>query len=381
MLLHASNYPIGLDISDLSLRALQLNKFGDSIKIQAVGKIDLARGLIEDGEIKNKAEVLRAIKTLLDKPGSGKISSREIVACLPDTKTFIKLIEVEKTPNDFEEVIRSEMEKHIPLSLDEIYFDWQIIKDLPAKQLVLVGAAPKNIVDQYTALVDEAGLTLTALEIESVAICRSLLAEENYRFKGPSKTNCGIIDIGAKRTSMTVYTGGAILFTMSIPISGEKITEEIARDLKIDIAQAEKAKIICGLDDSKAQGIIRGILSGMINDLVAKIKEVIKYYQYHFPGYAPIERIQLCGGGANIEDIDGILSKALSLEVTVGNPLTNLNETPEKLSEILKEADKPSGDSAKKTAAAKIDSAGPDSRPTYATAVGLALRGIFIDEL
>jgi Tfp pilus assembly PilM family ATPase len=139
----SSSYPIGLDISDLSLKLFQLNRSGDKIKIQAVGKYNLPRGLIEDGEIKNKAEVLKAIDQLIDKPKFGKISSKEIIACLPETKTFIKLIEVDITPNDFNETIKTEIEKHIPMSIDEIYYDWQLIKKAGGKQFVLIAAAPK----------------------------------------------------------------------------------------------------------------------------------------------------------------------------------------------------------------------------------------------
>lgn len=382
--LSLSTYPIGLDISDLSLKVFQLNKRGDSIKIQAIGKAELPKGLIEGGEIRNRSEIVKAIKQLLDKPQFGKISSKEAVVCLPEPKTFIKLIQVEKTPNDFEEMLKAEMQKHIPLSLDEIYYDWQIIRDAPGSQQVLIGAAPKTTVDQYSALVDACGLSVAALEIESVAICRSLLSEEHYRFKGSAKTNYGLIDIGARRASMTVYSENTILFSVSIPISSDKITEEIARILKLDMKQAEKAKIICGLDETRAQGIVKNVLSGMINELTVKIKEVIKYYQYHYPAYGPLKEIQLCGGGANIENLDKILTEALAVAVIAGNPLKNLAEAKEKFSEVLTETHKieeSSKKGSKNKSQEKDRAVTQDSSLTYATAIGLALRGIFIDDL
>jgi len=375
----SSSYPIGLDISDLSLKLFQLNRSGDKIKIQAVGKYNLPRGLIEDGEIKNKAEVLKAIDQLIDKPKFGKISSKEIIACLPETKTFIKLIEVDITPNDFNETIKTEIEKHIPMSIDEIYYDWQLIKKAGGKQFVLIAAAPKTIVDQYSQLFSEAGLSLIALEIESVAICRSLLAEEHYKFKGAATVNYGIIDIGAKRTSMTVYSGNTILLTMSIPISGEKITEEIAKSLKIDMNLAEKAKIICGFDENRAQGIVKNILNQMIEDLIGKLKEVIKYYSYHFPNQGPINKLLLCGGGAKIENIDKILSQALSLDISMGDPLRNLNEERDKFTKVLQETHKIESEINSKNAKNKPLSLTQDNSLTYTTAIGLALRGIFFD--
>ena len=64
-LLNTSSYPIGLDISDLSIKLVQLKKVGTKIKIQAWGKISLPLGLLENGDIKNKPELAKAIKKLI----------------------------------------------------------------------------------------------------------------------------------------------------------------------------------------------------------------------------------------------------------------------------------------------------------------------------
>jgi Tfp pilus assembly PilM family ATPase len=64
---------------------------------------------------------------LLAKPKFGAVSTNEVNACLPDTKTFIKLIEVEKSPNPLPDIIRVEVEKHVPLAIKDIYYDWQVV--------------------------------------------------------------------------------------------------------------------------------------------------------------------------------------------------------------------------------------------------------------
>jgi len=72
---------------------------------------------------------------------------------LPETKTFIKLIEVSKTPNPISETIEHEIEKHIPVPINEIFYDWQIIDERANKQRILIGVAPQNIVNQYISLI------------------------------------------------------------------------------------------------------------------------------------------------------------------------------------------------------------------------------------
>ncbi|NTW22071.1 type IV pilus assembly protein PilM [Candidatus Falkowbacteria bacterium] len=380
LLSNTSEFPIGLDISDFSLKLVQLNKAGESFSIQAISKIDLPAGIIDDGEIKNRDELVKYLKNLIDTPRFGKVSSHEVTACLPENKTFVKLIEIDNGPNDLRETILAEMEKHIPLPVDEIYFDWQIVSKDQGKNLVLLGAAPKQIVDDYSNIFDELGLSVFALEIESSAICRALLPEENSRIKSDQTNNYAILDIGAKRTSMIFYAHKTILFTVSLPISGEAVTKNIADNLKIDRDQAERAKIICGLDEEKAEGVIREILASQIGELVKKIKEVLSYYETHFPGQGAIGSVFLCGGGSNIENIDKILADSLGLPVLLGDPLLNIKDDREKINHLFAETYSLSLDAGKNNSGDDLTYT-QNSSLAFATAIGLGLRGLFIDEL
>ncbi len=69
----------------------------------------------------------------------------------------------------------------------------------------------------------------------------------------------------------------------------------------------------------------------MINNLIAKIKEAINYYQKHLPEYGQLNQIILCGGGANINNLDQILAQALSVDVKIGNSLINMGVAKEQL--------------------------------------------------
>lgn len=367
----------GLDISDLSLKIAQLNKMGDKIRITGLGKKDLPLGVIENGEIKDKEILIKVINELISKPQYGSITSREVVACLPETKTFIKLIEVEKTPNKLADVIENEIEKHIPFSISEMYYDWQIVKEDDDKIFVVVGAAPKNIVDQYIEILTEAKISVVALEIESEAICRALLKEESVNL-GQASKNYGIIDIGATRTSMVIYANNSIILSVTMPISGEDATRRIAKILEIKNEQAEKAKIICGLDRMQAQGIISDILSDMINELINKIEGVLEFYRDNYENLGAINEILLCGGGSYIKDLDKIITDKLSIQARKGTIFTNIT-SEEKLANILLETHN-LNIASKKDKKEQSLSIKQDSGLTYTTAIGLALRNIFIDK-
>ncbi|MDD4611266.1 MAG: pilus assembly protein PilM, partial [Patescibacteria group bacterium] len=253
---------------------------------------------------------------------------------------------------------------------------WQLIEDKDAEQSVLAGAAPKKIVSQYAELFSAADLSIEALEIEPVAICRSLLPEESPRFSGEGK-NYIIIDLGARRSSIVYYSSGTILFSMSLPLAGEALTDAIAKNLKINREKAEKAKILYGLDASKGKGIINKILSGMITELNKKIKESLDFYQNYYTEEGLIQEIILCGGGANVNGIEKAISDSVAIEVKKGDALINLEDAGEKLSQLLKWM---SGLNINCDYTRNINSLIQDPTLTFATAIGLALRGVFADK-
>lgn len=375
---HNSIYPIGLDISDSSLKLVQLDKKGNKIKIQAIGKTELPEGYFMNGEIVKKDDVVRAIKKLIEKPQYGKVSSDEVVACLPETKTFLKFAKIEKSPNDITHLIEAELEKNIPMTINELYYDWQIVKNTRDAQLVLIAAAPRKIVDQYSKIIEDAGLTLVAFEIEPVASCRGLLEEESTKYKGGYETNYFIIDIGAARTNLLSYSKNTILFSITIDLSGNDITDEIARTLEIDLEQAEKAKIICGLDEDKAQGVVKNILGKMMDKLTAKILEAQEYQKTHFGERGGVDKIYLCGGGANIKNLPEIIAEKTKVSTTIGNPIINLSGSREEFIKIIHEVWEPG--SAKKSKKSKPPTLTQDTPSTFATAIGLGLRNIFLEE-
>jgi len=375
-----SNLPIGLDISNNSIKMAQIKKSGNGIKIQALGKTEMPNGIIENGEIKNKKIFLQTIHDTLNKPIYGSFFGNEVVACLPESKTYIELLKINKSSNKLEDILENEIEKYFPFQLNDIYYDWQKIDETSNIINVLVGASEKNTVNHYTDILNAAKLSISALEIESTAICRALLLEEAPKSTLKQFKNYAIIDIGASRTNMIIYSKNTIALSISIPISGNDITIQIANILEINREQAEKAKIICGLDESIAKGIIKKILSETLNKLIDRIKSGVDFFHANFKERGPISEIILSGGGANIKDLNKIISDSLAINTNIGNVFTHFNKVfSEKFTKNLIETHNLTIDSIKDAQNVNM-SIKQNSSTGYATAIGLSLRELFINK-
>ncbi|MFA6254733.1 MAG: type IV pilus assembly protein PilM [Patescibacteria group bacterium] len=347
MEIESSKNIFGLDISQNCVRLIQLKRKNKDFSIKSFNEVRLADGTIVNGEIKNQDKMTEAVKKLVKTVQGDKIKTKNLVAVLPEPKTFIKVIEIviKNEKDNITKLVQEEIKNHIPLEAEDIYFDWQILSQNNNQTKIIVAAIPKVISDSYFDTLTKAGFIPIALEVEAIAIARALIKEKE---EDPKKAKI-IIDFGATRTSLIIYDHKAVQFTVSLPISGDKITETISNTLSLDAQKAEEAKIVCGLDQKKCEGAIFKILVASINNLADQIKKSIIFYKTNFVDSNDIAGIIICGGGANLSQIDKILTEALQIPTAIANPLINLGKQ--------KGLNMPA-----------------DKLLSYATAIGLALR-------
>jgi len=347
----------GLDLSDRSIKVMQLERDGSTEKIRGYYSIDMPEGNIEDGKITNKDSVSVFIREAIKKSGPKKINTKKVICSIPESKAFLRIITIPKMEEqEIGEAIKWEMEANIPLPIDQVYFDWQCLdRGEKNKQEILTVAVSKEIVDDTVDVLEKAGLELYGLEIESVATARSLVAEQD-KSEGEGKDSASlIVDLGSQRTSFIMVVKGIPCFTSSIPFSSESINDAISKGLKLNKKEAEEAKVDHGIENSNSDNPIFTSVKYLLENLVNEIKGTLDFYEEISKEKARIEKIILCGGGANLKGFIPYLTKRLGREVELGNPWANLklgNNLP-----IINKKDS----------------------VRYATVVGLALRGLYYD--
>jgi type IV pilus assembly protein PilM len=313
----------GLDISDLSLKLVGIKKRKNSNEIINYNQAVVPPGYFADGKIIKYQEIAQLIIELIHGAQGPKIKTKFVHVSLPEKYAFVKLISLPNmTAAEVPTAVEWAVEHHLPFALDEIYLDWQIIDNYPDNKSlhVVIGAAPKDIVNDYTKLLKLAKLNTLSLEIEAVSIARAVI---NNKQPNPN-TAIGIIDLGATRSSLIIYTHNSVQFSMSLPISGEKITQTISQTLNLSPQQAENAKIICGLDPKKCKGGIKTILENELDNLADKIKSGLLYYKQNFADSLPITTLILCGGGAHMSQLNEQLGLKTNLTVQTANVLDNI---------------------------------------------------------
>jgi len=375
----------GLDISDLSLKIIKLKKRGKAFNLVSFGEEQIKPGIIKSGEIKDEEKLAEIIKESFKKVQGEKLKTKYVVASLPEEKAFLQVIPMPKmAEEDLKSAVIYEAENYIPLPIEEVYLDSQIVppvyNQLPERSEewemnevhrsdhfdVLIAALPKKTVNPYLSSLKKAGLEPRAFEIESQAIARALVKNEVSNFP------ILLIDLGQTRTSFIIFSGHSLRFTSSVPVSSGDFTEIISKSLKVDLTEAEKLKIKYGLEEKikleikveksetrkKKSEIFEALIPALV-DLTQQIKRYLEYYQTHAshehlpPDGKGVSKILLCGGGTNLKGLPELLSLELKIPTELGNPWINILAEGKKVSKLPFE-----------------------KSLSYTTAIGLALRGL-----
>ena len=325
---------INLDISEFSLKAARLYARGGDIYLGSAKRAHIPDGYIIKGRIRALKEVAQAIKGILNSIQDGRRKERLVNLVLPDTATFVKLIEVELPEsygrNEIEQAINKELAHHIPYSLDDVYLDWQTIEKYKGYDEILVGACPKEIVEEYSSVIHLAGFAPKSLEIECLPITRAIFPLHRQKRKDLANKNIVVIDLGEARSSIIfyrekMYTGAdSIEFSVSIPFSGKEIDALMQEELKLTPAQATTLKFRLGLIVREPyRGMVQTVLEPLLQGLIERIRESIEFHTTHFQG-SLINPILLCGGGANLRGLDAYIANAMGISVRRADPLMNI---------------------------------------------------------
>lgn len=328
----------GLDISDLSLKVASIERRGKKLELVSFGSQDIPKGVIKEGQIQDEEALVKAIKQALNDVKGKGIKTKNVSCSLPEEKSFLDVLRLPMLPQEeIAQAVRFEAENHIPVPLDDVYFDFELIKPFdnngvvqkhgtPKRLEILIAATPKNIVDAYLRTMKKAGLRILAMEIEPLSIVRTLVKEaSNKPFL--------IIDFGASRTSFIIFSGRTIGFTSTIPVSSQKLTAVVAKTLGVTIRKAEKIKQEQGLQGDKK---VFDAMIPVLTDLTQQIKSHLDYYKSHtldgksISGSNKMERILLCGGGARLRGLDDFLTSTFKLKVDVADIWANIVKPDDK---------------------------------------------------
>jgi type IV pilus assembly protein PilM len=315
-----SQNTFGLHLSASALKFIQLSN-DSKVKVISYGYIQLPKNTINNEAIMNSSTLTHFISEHTNNPDYGRLTTNRVVASLPETKSFVRLIHIPiMSESEAETAVMFEAESYVPLPMDQVYFDWQIGGVIGDRMEVLIVASPKEFVDSYIKVLEKSGLKISALEVESQSLTRALVAAN-------SKETCLIVDTNDYKTTFVLVENGSLKFTSSVSIGGNAFTEKVAQSLDITKLKAEKIKLEVGLGNTPEFPNLTVALQPVLESLITEIKNVLKFHLEH--GGKPVEIIKLSGGNAKLKNFEQYLKPNFAdypnLEIKLAEPWQSID--------------------------------------------------------
>jgi type IV pilus assembly protein PilM len=322
---------LGIDFGGGGIKLVELLNEKGRARLMTYAFVDrtvdeMNRSYLDD--VQGTAEL---IKKMLKK---AKTTSRKAVSALPISSVFSSIISVQKTAKreELEQAVMWQAKKLIPLPIEEMTVDWKPVAigvqnpDDKYVQVLLTGAA-KSLIKKYSDIFAAAGLELTSLETEALAMIRSLI--------GRDRSASLVLDIGTVRTNIMIVENGVPLVSRSVGLGGLNVTKEMAGMMGMPEDQAESMKI----DATSMSSMYDAGFPKLFEKVFAPILTELNYSTNLFFGQKAnqdkrLDKIILTGGGALLPQLADYLSKAMNLRVYVGDPWARV-VYPEALRPVL----------------------------------------------
>lgn len=220
-----------------------------------------------------------------------------------------------------DQAINFEIESYIPFDVENLILDYTTVWE--SKNLSRVMA----IYTQKSELAKQLSM-LESISVDPRYVCVEGVDLINLVNMGmvPPEGAYAIIDMGHKKSTITICHGRRLGYMRAVSLAGHSITEAISKRLGVPFDEAEKLKIEMGQLPLVEDEVIDNISKEVIHAIREKMDEFIlqlrqTLFTYRETEDIPVEGVYLCGGTSRLPGMDRYLSDALKLNVAYLNCL------------------------------------------------------------
>lgn len=300
----------GLDIGHASLKAMQINAgLTGQPTVTGYGTSSFDPAAIENGIITKPEVIANAMHELFEKKMVGVINSQRVACSLPTSRTFSRPMSIPAVErSEIIEAVHLEAEQYIPIPINNLYVDYDILhQDQQNSELLLV-AASKTIVDSYFKVLEMLDLQPVAFEPSMNAVARLV-----HRQGELSSQPTIIVDIGSVTTDIAVFDK-SLLVASTVNIGSDNITKLLVQNLHLTQEQANEYKNKYGIAFSDKQQRMIDAIKPILENLVHEIQKSVRFYSERAAkSGGKISQIVTVGGGSIMPGLNQYLSKQLRL--------------------------------------------------------------------
>jgi len=271
----------------------------------------VSAGRITDYFIKERKDFPDALKQIWQEKN---IATNKVKISLKDHSTLVRYFNFPKLDkNKIKQTLFYELNKHIPFSPEEVYFDFSILEENPADMFLLLAVAKKELINSTIDIFEKEKKEILGISLDSIYLVNVFL---NY-YKEEKKINTSILDIGYGFSTLTVLRKGIPFMTRDLTFGTKDILNIISHIKNIPIQAIDKW---VSLPENHKEFL--ELSQDNITALCREVKSSFDYFEVNKG--ERIEKVFLTGGLSSVSGMDALFKEHLESEVLFLDNLLNL---------------------------------------------------------
>ncbi len=286
-------------------------------------------GLEGSADATREAVMLKALQETIAEKG---VTSKNVNVCAPGFHVFSKFVKLPPVDaTKVTQIIQYEAQQNVPFPLAEVVWDYQILGSAASGEVeVLLVAIKSDVVEGLFRVAAQSKLKLNLCDASPAALCNA------FRYNYGELEDCTmLLDIGAKTSNLLFFEKGKV-FSRSINLGANTITQDFANEARLKFDDAEKIKIAEGFvslggayeePENANQAAISKIARQFMTKLHIQVNQTIQFYRGQQGGAQP-QRLFLSGGASIMPYTAQFFAEKLNVPVEYFNPLRNVQIDP-----------------------------------------------------
>jgi type IV pilus assembly protein PilM len=301
---------VGLDIGSSAVKAIELNKKGNSLQLVSLGFESLQPDTIVDGQIMELNNVANVITNIFTEH---QIKTSRVAAGVSGHSVIVKNIVLPQMSEDeLQESFSWHAEEHIPFDISDVNLDYQVTSRSPDALNVLMAACKSDKIANVKQAIQLAGKQPVVIDVDAFALQNCY--ELNYQPKAGEVI--ALLNIGSSTMNINILNGSRSVFARDASVGGSQYTSLLQRELGLTFEQAEATKRGHPLPEGIESRPIKPIIETVSDILALEIRKTMDFYRATAEeSEEAIQKILIAGGGSKLPGLPDYLAKRFEIPV------------------------------------------------------------------
>ena len=311
-----SKTTVALDVGSGLMKLVAIDHSGAEPELARVAVAPVLGNAIVEGEIMDPDIVADTIQGLFRSAG---VKEKRVVVAVGGRDVIVKKIKVDRMKeSEAFEVVRWEAQQHVPFDVEAVELDFQILDPYGSdlQMDVLLVAAKRDLVEDKTQLLTQAGLEAAVVDVDAFALHNAF--ELNY--PDAQRGGVALLNIGHEVTNVNILLNGVPLLTRDLAVGTRKFREDLQRERGMSAEQADG--LLQGYELTSA---LEPFLQNRGEEIAVGLERASAFLQTATGDTRGVERVYCCGGGARVPGLIDVMARRLRMPVQAATALQRLH--------------------------------------------------------